>query len=400
MKILFVLPAYEPAWAFGGVVRCISNLCRELARQGHTVSVYTVNSNGMGQALEVPTGSPVDRDGVKVWYLPSTLGPQSVWDSRVLVRKLEQSVKQYNIVYVSAVWQWLGYETTRICQRARVPSIFGIHGSLDSRLLGRHRCKKELYWYLVLQRTLRRASAIHFTTEYERLESRKTGVASFIVPNGLDTSEFRRVNSSAGVRKRYGIPTGAPLALAVGRIDPKKRLDLLISALSQINEVYLAIVGPDDSFLARRYKKLSRELNVDNRVIWTGYKTGRDLVEMYSAADVFTLLSEDENFGMAVVEAMGCGGPVLVSRYVGVWHEIKDADVGMAIEMTPEEILQALSSLVQKPSAWKNWGENARRIAQERFGIDKVARLMGEAFEDVLTGRRSPQCKWEIPPQS
>ena len=398
MRLLFVLPAYEPAWAFGGVVRCISNLCRGLAAQGHTVSVYTTNANGMGQALEMPLDTPVHLSGVEVYYFPSTFGPQSVWDSRALVRKLKQSVEQYDIVYVSAVWQWLGYETTKICQRAGVPSVFGIHGSLDSRLLGRHRFRKLLYWYLVLQRTLHRASAIHFTTAYERSETREIGVASFVAPNGLDTGEFRRMNSSAIVKKKYGIPADAPLVLTVGRIDdPKKRLDLLISVLPQINAVYLAIVGPDDSSLARRYKDLSRELNVGNRVIWTGYKTGKDLIEIYSAADVFALLSEDENFGMVVVEAMACSTPVLVSPYVGVWHEIEDASVGMAVEMTPQEVVQALSSLVHKPSMWNAWGENAQRIVEERFAIDRVAELMSQAFEDVLTGRRSPRCKWEMP---
>ena len=398
MKILFVMPAYEPAWAFGGVVRCISNLCRGLAAQGHTVNVYTTNANGVGQALEMPLDTPVRLGGVEVYYFPSTFGPQSVWDSRALGRKLKQNVQQYDIVYISAVWQWLGYETTRICQRLGVPIVFGLHGSLDSRLLGRRRFKKVLYWNLVLQRALHRASAIHYTTEYERSESKETGVASFVIPNGLDTSEFSRVDSSEDVKRRYGISADVPLVLTVGRIDdPKKRLDLLISALPQINATCLAIVGPDDSSLARRYKDLSQELKVGHRVIWTGYKTGSDLVEMYSAADVFTLLSEDENFGMVVVEAMACEVPVLVSHYVGVWHDVKDASVGMSVELDLGEVVQVLASLACKPAMWKVRGQNAGRVAQEHFAIEQVARRMAQAFKDVLTGRRSPQCRWVTP---
>lgn len=397
MRILVVLPAYEPAWAFGGVVRCISNLCRALAAQGHSVTVYTTNANGTGQALDVPLDVPVDLGGVKVFYFPSSFGPRSVWDSRALVRKLKQSVRQYDIVYVSAVWQWLGYETTRICQRFEVPCVFGVHGSLDSRLLERHRFRKRLYWWLVLRRALIRATAIHFTTEYERSESIEIGVASFVVPNGLSIREFSRVDSPEAVRMKYGIPAGAPLILSVGRVDPKKRLELLIEALLGNKEIYLAIVGPDDLPLARRYKQLSRELQVDNRVTWTGYKTGRDLVELYSAADALVLLSEDENFGMVVVEAMACGTPILVSPYVGVWHEIKDASVGMAVDLNLREVEQALATLVHKPAMWKAWGQNARRVAEERFAIEKVARHMVQAFEDVLTGRRSPECKWLMP---
>lgn len=397
MRILFVLPAYEPAWALGGVVRCISNLCRGLVAQGHSVTVYTTYANGMGQKLDVPVDVPVDLGGVKVIYLPSTLGAMSVWDSRALVRKLKQNVSQYDIVYVSAVWQWLGYETTRISQKFRVPCVFGIHGSLDSKLLGRHRFRKMLYWWLVLQRTLSRTTAIHFTTEYERSESKETSVASFVVPNGLDLDEFSRVDSSATVRMKYGIPTNAPIVLSVGRVDPKKRLDLLIKSLSHNKEIYLVIVGPDNSSLARKYKQLSRELKVDSREIWTGYKSGKDLVELYSAADVFALLSEDENFGMAVVEALACGTPILVSPYVGVWHDVKDANVGMAVNPNLGEVVQALASLSHKPAMWKVWAQNARSVTQERLAIEQVARHMATAFNDVITGWRSPECKWVIP---
>ncbi len=397
MRILFVLPAFEPAWALGGVVRCMSNLCRGLATEGHSVSVYTTNADGTAQGLGISPDTPVDLGGVTVYYFPSTLGPRSVWDSRALINKLRWSVEQYDIVYVSAVWQWLGYETTKICQRSEVPCVFGIHGSLDSRMLCRHRRRKRLYWHFVLQRTLRRANAIHFTTEYERLASIETGVESFIVPNGLDITEFSKVNSSAAVKRRYGIPSHAALVLSVGRMDPVKRLDLLISALPRDREIYLAIVGPDGSSFARRYKKLAVKLGVSNRVIWTGYKRGKDLVEIYNAADAFVLLSENENFSMSAVEAMACGVPILVSPYVGAWHEVKDNGVGMAVEMTSQAVSQALRSIVQKPLMWRTWGQNAGRIVQERFAIDKVSTLMGQAFRDLLTSERSPECRWKGP---
>lgn len=397
MRILFVLPAYEPAWTLGGVVRCTSNLCRALVSQGHRVTVYTLDTDGQGRSLDIPTDAAVERGGVHVRYFPSTLGPGSLWDSRALVRALNRRVDNFDVVYVSAVWQWLGFETARICHQKGVPLVFGTHGSLDRRVLKTHRLRKMIYWHLVLKRALRRVSAIHFTTEYERSESQVDGLPSFVVPNGLDTKHFTPTDSSAAVRRRYAIPPEAPLALVVGRVDPKKRLDLLISALAEVDGVYLAIVGPDDSPLADEHRLLSRQLDVQQRVIWTGYQTGRDLVDLYSAADVFTLLSQDENFGMVVVEAMACGVPVLVSRYVGVWHAVKDEDVGMAVRMTPQRIAEALGSLTHARSVWEKRGRRAQEVARERFASDRVARLMAVAFEDLRTGRRSPCCSWEIP---
>jgi hypothetical protein len=74
MRLLFVLPAYEPAWPLGGVVRCMANLCRGLVRAGHSVAVYTLNTDGKGGELSYPCDIPVDQVVSQVYYHRSTFG--------------------------------------------------------------------------------------------------------------------------------------------------------------------------------------------------------------------------------------------------------------------------------------------------------------------------------------
>jgi len=114
MKILGVFPAYEPAWAFGGVVRCMSNLFRAMAKLGVDVSVYTTNANGNGDSLKVPVGAPIDMGGVSVTYFAPTFGSGSVWDSRDMIRTLDATISEFDIVYMSAVWQWIGIAAARL----------------------------------------------------------------------------------------------------------------------------------------------------------------------------------------------------------------------------------------------------------------------------------------------
>lgn len=171
LKLLFVLPAYEPAWSFGGVVRCMSNLCRGLAALGHKVAVYTINTDGHGNKLDVPGGQPVEQGGVLTYFFPSTFGPRSVFDSRALVYQLQQTVRDFDLVYVSAIWQWLGVSVSLICAQKQVPLVIGIHGSLDKALWEKGRTKKTLFWHFFLKKTLARASALHLTTQHERRET-------------------------------------------------------------------------------------------------------------------------------------------------------------------------------------------------------------------------------------
>lgn len=397
MNLLFVLPAYEPAWAFGGVVRAMSSLCRGLAALGHRVTVYTTNSQAPGVSGTYPIGEAVDMGGVATYYFPPTFGPGRVWDSHALRQRLSLTVGQFQLVYVSAIWQWLGVATAAICAARQVPLVVGPHGSLDQSLRRRRRWRKALYWHGFLKRSLRRAAALHFTTEYERRESADllSGWAGFVVPNALDCDYFRpRPETRPDFRRRCGLAPEVPVVLAVGRPDGKKRLDLLIESLARLPELHLLVVGPDQGLVAHGWKALAAQMGMAGRVVFTGHLAGETLVQAYAAGDILALLSEDENFGNVVTEAMACGLPVLVSPGVGVWEEVTEAQVGRMVPLNMAAVVEALGDFLRERARWAAWGQNCRRVAQERFGSPTVAALMGRALEDVLTGARSPECRW------
>ena len=402
MRVLFVSPNYEPAWAFGGVARCISSLCRSMARIGVDVSIYTTNVDGRGGLLPVMPGEPTDVGGVTVTYFPPTFGRNSVWGSRALVRKLDRTIKDFDIVYVAAIWQWIGISVGRLARRHGVPYVVGTHGSFDSVLLQKGKTKKMLYWHLFLRKCLRYAIALHFTTEYERRQAilLRSGYSNFIVPNCMQKEAFE-INESLGeqVREEFQILPDAPVLISVGRPDPKKRLDVLLESFPQVLQHFpqarLMIVGHHHNKYALEMKRFSERMGLSDKVIWTGYRTGDDLKGCYAAADLFLLPSMDENFGMAVMEAMALRIPVVISNHVGIAEDVERYNTGIVTKANPEQITRAVIDLLSDRRRLQEMGENARKAALQLYSGEQVAHLMLKVFEDVLFQSHSPECAWQ-----
>ena len=100
MKILNVIPHYEPAWELGGVVRAVSELCRGLAHLGHDVTVFTTDS-GRYRRLPMPVNQMVELGGVKVWYFKTDYGLKFAY-SRSLKLALKRSIKEFDIININS----------------------------------------------------------------------------------------------------------------------------------------------------------------------------------------------------------------------------------------------------------------------------------------------------------
>jgi glycosyltransferase involved in cell wall biosynthesis len=373
-----------------------------MAAAGNDVSVYATNVDGRGGVLDVPVEKAAEVGGVSVTYFRSTFGPNSVWDSRGLVRRLDRTACDFDLLYISAVWQQIGCSAARVAHRQHIPFVIGTHGSFDSILLQKGRVKKTAYWHAFLRRCFRRASAIHFTTPYEREQAKllRQGYPSFIAPNGLSQEAFpERQDARQSLRTEFHIPSEAPVLVTIARPDPKKRIDVLIAALarivSEVPQCRLLIVGAFTNGYGRRLRAIADEMRLQDNIIWAGYRTGDSLRTCYGGSTLFALPSMDENFGMVVAEAMAAGLPVVVSRNVGIAADIRAYDAGLITEVDPKELAQAILSLLRNPSRLEQMGRSARCAARQLYDSRRVARVTVRAFQDILSGSRSEECQWQ-----
>ena len=370
-----------------------------MAEVGADVTVYTTNVDGQGGILPIETGCPMDIGGVKTTYFPSTFGRNSVWDSRELSRRLEQTISDFDIVYVSAIWQWIGMSTGRLAKKYHVPYVIGTHGSFDSEKLKNGRMKKLLWWHLLLKSNLHCCSAIHLTTEYERRQAvlLDTDIPKFVVPNCMQSHVFKPQKSlGIRLRKEFGIPLGAPLLITVGRSHPEKRVDLTLDSFQIVHRSFpdsrLIIVGDYENNYGMKMKAKSGAMKAADAIIWTGYRRDDGLAGCYAAADLFLLPSIGENFSMVVTEAMAAGVPVIVSDHVGVADAVSRSEAGVVTKVSAREMARAALEILSNKERLRETGLKARKAALQLYSGKQVAPLMLRAFEDVVSGVRRKEC--------
>ncbi|HTV51508.1 MAG TPA: glycosyltransferase, partial [Steroidobacteraceae bacterium] len=177
-----------------------------------------------------------------------------------------------------------------------------------------------------------------------------------------------------------------PFLLFLGRIHPKKGCDLLIKAFAAVAsrdpELRLVIAGPDSLGSRRKLAHLVRHLGVEQRVIWTGMLRGDAKYGALRSAQAFVLPSHQENFGIAVAEALACGTPVLISNKVNIWREVLESGAGLVEEDSVTGTTAMLERWMGATAEQRvAYGRSALECFRHRFHIEAAARTLLATIE-------------------
>jgi len=390
LRILHVVPAYAPAWRYGGPIRSVHELCRSLARHGHDVHVYTTNVDGP-DTLDLPTGVPIDRDGVKVWYFPVQFRP--LWYSRTLGNKLQETVAEFDVLHLHSIFLWPTMAAAREAERRGVPYVAAPRGMLVKELFARkRRVLKWLWFYLCEKRTLANASAIHATSKLEADEAlrfRLKWPRFAVIANGV-TMEASDLATATSENCDDVIGPGR-YVLFVGRINWKKGLDRLVKSMALVSpDVRLVIAGNDEGGYRADVDAIARECGVVDRVVFTGPVDGRAKAALFRNASVLALPSYSENFGNVVLEAMACGCPVVVTPEVGLASVVRDTRAGLVADGEPSLLARALSSILGDEESAREMGRRGREAVENEFGWDAIATKVEELYRSVIAENARP----------
>ncbi len=404
MKLLCVIPSYWPAFKFGGPIFGVHSLNRVLVKKGINVTVYTTNV-GLDYKSVIKDAEykikdvvwETELDGVKVIYFSYThffefLGETGWQFSLPMAKALNKNIKNFDLVYIVSTWNFPVALASYYCRKFKKPYIISPRGHLYNYVLQKKSWKKLPYYYLILKRDLQNSSAIHYTTEDEAEQCHKILELKnkyFVIPNGINLSEYINFNEKRKLIERFPHLNGKKIILFLGRINWKKGLNILISAFSMLvrerDDVHLLIVGDDDGDgYKEKVENWIKDYGIRDRVTFTGMLVGRDKLDAFACAEIFVLPSYSENFGMAAVEAMACGIPVVISNKVGIYREVEKNKAGIVVDTTAEDVYRGIKLLLDNAHIRNETAKNGRRLVEEYYDINKVADKMIEVYEEIL----------------
>lgn len=384
MNLLHLISSVDPRG--GGPMEGLRQVGSILSSQGHRVEVASLDD----------PGDP----GVADYPLPlHALGPgrgRYRYSPRLLPW-LRRHAVDYDLVVVNGLWQYHGLAAWRALAGDRVPYVVFTHGMLDPWFKHTYplkHLKKWLYWPWAEYRLLRDAAAVLFTSEEERRLARESfwlyRARERVVAYGTRTPPTDRDALAAQFHACHPGLQGRRLLLFLGRIHEKKGCDLLVEAYGRVAasdpRLHLVVAGPDPDGWVPRLRARAAALGVAERITWPGMLQGDIKWGAFHAAEAFVLPSHQENFGIAVAEALGCGLPVLISDKVNIWREIEADGAGLVATDTAEGTLQLLQRwLALEPASRSAMAERARRSFAHRYTVQAMAVDLVAVYQESIS---------------
>lgn len=388
MKILLGVLYFEPAWAYGGPPKMVTDLAREYANRGHEVTVCTTDAFDGERRL--PTGEETRNDIRIVRF--ANLSNELAWGLKIFVplgmrRWLRDNIGQFDIVHLFETRTLLNAWAAREAVRAGVPFVLSVWGSLP-RSEGWRGLVKKRYDRKHGDVLFGRAAALLAQNDHESsLYVDYGGNPDRVVlwPLAVAPDEFAALPERGQVRAKLGIPPDAPVALFVGRINELKGLEPLIRgfAAASVAEAHLVIVGRDDGFLDTA-QELARTLGIASRVHFPGAMYGRDAVAAYVDCDLFCITpTHFEETSLASLAACACARPVLINDRCGIpW--LDEFDAGVSVSHSESAIRDALRTALCDREWLQKAGKNARRMVEQRFFMPRIVDQVETIYQRVL----------------
>lgn len=362
LHILHISPYGPEAWGYGGIPRVVSGLTRGLARRGHRVTLCTTDVCDGHSRLPRGDGSfagahsPKVVDGVE-WRIFPNLSNRAAYHLQAfaplgLRGYLQREVAGFDAVHIHACHNVLGIAAARAADRAGVPWLLSPNGTAPvfERRLG---AKRVLQWaggHFVLAGASR-VLAVSAAEERQLLALGVSRQRIRRVPNPLDSREFR---TEHGAPRFIRDGSDGPVVLFLGKITPRKHVDVVVEAFSRLNmqNARLVLAGNDLGGLARAISRV-RALNLESRTTTPGLLCGSARLQAMANADVVVYPSEAEVFGLVPCEAIMLGTPVIVGADSGCAEVVGPCGAAVVSPGDPGALSEAIEGILRRPSEWR-----------------------------------------------
>ena len=378
----------------GGPSQAVIEMVSALRSQGVDAEIATTNDNGK-DLLDVPlyelTDQLAEYGHVPIRFFPRfSPNIHTVREfafSRSLTTWLWQNITEYDLVHVHAIFSYASTIAMAIARIKKVPYINRPLGQLCTWSLQQSKLRKQIYLKLIERSNLLHSQALHFTAqqELEEFNLLKLNIPSFILPHGVQIP-FPIPNAQERVRKLLQIPDRFPILLFMSRIHPKKGLEYLIAALSKLKEYDFALViaGSGEPDYISQIQDLLITHGISDRTHLVGFVEGETKNLYLQGADLFALTSHSENFGIAAIEALASGIPVLITDGVAIAPMVQEQSIGYVTKLEINAIATKLERFFQNFDQTVPNKQNYQQIISENYSWQSISIQLAKIYKEII----------------
>lgn len=363
---------------YGGLSSVVPQLNAAIASLGQ----YSVQLAGFCQPGE--HFLPKHAFQVKVKHLP--LNRRAWMTNSDLKKQFRHLISSSIGVHVHGLWQQSSAVTAPLARQTGKPYLVSAHGMLESWALRNKRWKKSIYMALVERANLAGATCLHALTQAEADDYRRLGLRNpiAVIPNGVEIPSHI---SRQKFLDQFPALAGKRLILFLGRIHFKKGLDILCRAWARLSaqwpDAQLVLAGPDFEGTQAQIEELIASLGITERVTFTGMLAGEMKWSALAASDVFVLPSYSEGLSVSVLEAMGMGRPVVITKNCNL-PEVAQGGCGWVIQPNVNELEAALGDALRSgPAELGEMGLRGKQLVANRYSWEVVGRQMSSLYRWV-----------------
>jgi glycosyltransferase involved in cell wall biosynthesis len=294
-----------------------------------------------------------------------------------LVNQVMKEAKWADVIHLTAVYNFSTIPTILAARSAEKPLVWSPRGALQ-RWNGSRHVRAKSFWNASCRSMLPPRVALHVTSEEEAAESvAAVGAAkTCIIPNGIDIPDLPPAPPQDGCFK----------ILFIGRLDPKKGLENLISSLPSLAEHgvskwRLTIVGDGVPAYVARLRELVSETGTGAQVEFSGDLRGQDKYMAFANSHVVAVPSHTENFANVVAEALAHARPVIASRATP-WREIERHDCGLWVDNDSASLASAIAAISSRDRL--EMGRRGRQWMTDSFSWPEQARRMLSLYQELV----------------
>ena len=367
----------------GGMETSVINLCRGLKNAGHKTFIF---------APEYPNYKDEEKNIFRYKSIRFNYGGYFYVIPVPFFSNFKQTVKDLNLDIIHSHQPYsLGSEALKFSKELNIPLVFTYHIRYEEYShyvpLIPESVSKKYIGKMAVNYSNKCNTVIAPSTAIKRiLKNREVKIPIKVVPSGINIQNFKKdAGTRDEIRSKYKIKSDDILLITASRIVEEKNIEFLFKAFSEIKRkvgnIKFLIVG--DGAIKKELEEMSKNLNLEKEIIFTGLVSRDEIVGLYQASDIFVFASLTETQGLVAVEAMAAGLPVVAIKASGIEDMVDDGEDGILTNDSINEFSESVLKIANNEDLRKKLSAQAK-INSEKFSVKLWIGKMVGLYEDLM----------------